>query len=142
VHHHALVKTIKPGEVYISKSSRTACVTVLTEWCSLNLTLPEWNEKFLVATTASDVVPAASLASIKIQEDFFQTEALNFKTPAEKKRRTNTKDESSLSQVKVTLYSPFFRADEKVPITNIEQVLDGCVGSTGSGCGQQQWTPC
>jgi hypothetical protein len=53
----------------------------LKEWNSLLLLLPEWNEKFIIASSAADDIPA-STAAMEIQETFFRTKALNFKTPA------------------------------------------------------------
>jgi hypothetical protein len=65
---------------------------VLKEWNSLLLSLPEWNEKFIIASSAADDIPA-STAAMEIQETFFRTKALNFKTPA--KRKQGSEDDSS-----------------------------------------------
>jgi hypothetical protein len=147
-HHHASIKAVKPGEIYIAKSSGTAFVTpslqtgtmdsaAEADWSSLNLTLSAWNDKFLAAMTSSDVVPT-SLAGIEMQEEFFKTKALNFKTPAKKRRSTEEEGDASSLQLEVALYSPFFRPDEAVPITEIEQVsgvlarLDQGVGNNNS----------
>jgi hypothetical protein len=97
VHHHAAVKTITPGEIYIPKGITMVFVTpmlnasaldphFLKQWKSLSLALPsEWNEKILIATAVSDELPA-SAAAIEVQENFFCNKALNFKTPAKRKR--------------------------------------------------------
>jgi hypothetical protein len=80
-HHHASVNSIKPGEIYVAKSPTTAFVTpsimgavidsdVLTEWKSRLLTLPKWNEKFLISAFASDDIPTL-IAAMEIQETFF-----------------------------------------------------------------------
>jgi hypothetical protein len=45
---------------------------VLAKWESLSLTLPDWNEKFFLATSAlNDILPVSSEA-IEIQEEFIQ----------------------------------------------------------------------
>ena len=97
-HHHALVKTVKPGEIYVAKLPTTAFVSpsilesvidteVCCEWKSLLLSLPEWNEKFIIARSASDNVPA-SAAAMEMQENYFRMKALNFKTPVKRKRES------------------------------------------------------
>jgi hypothetical protein len=47
-----------------------AFLMLVEEWQGLVLNLSDWNQKFLVATTAADNIPA-STAAIKIQEEFF-----------------------------------------------------------------------
>jgi hypothetical protein len=95
-HYHASKKQVAPGELYVSKSVSTAFVTpsitstvidseVLVDWLSRSLSLQEWNEKFFITTNASDEAPASSTA-MEVQETFFRTKALNFKTPAKRKR--------------------------------------------------------
>jgi hypothetical protein len=131
LHQHALVKTVKPGEVYVAKGLATAFVLpslgdsvlhpeALKKWKALSLTLPNWNEKFFIATAASDDVPA-STEDIEIREEFFRTKALNFKTPAKHRFGTDTQDSPSL-ELDVQPYSPFFRTDEEAPITEIGHV--------------------
>jgi hypothetical protein len=74
----------------MAKSPPTAFVTpsvaksvigggILTERKSRLLTMPEWNIKFLITTSASDDIPV-SAAAMEIQETFFLSKALNFKT--------------------------------------------------------------
>jgi hypothetical protein len=92
----------------------------LSKWKSLSLTLPDWNEKFVIATSTSDGVPASTVA-IELQEEFFKTKALHFKTPA--KCRFVAKDQDTPTmELEVQLYSPFFREDEEAPITEIVHV--------------------
>jgi hypothetical protein len=93
---------------------------VLTEWKSLLLSLPEWNEKFLIAALASDDIPA-STGAMEIQETFFCTKALNFKTPAKHKCGPDEGD-SPPSLLDVNPYSPFFKEDKEAPITEIGHV--------------------
>jgi hypothetical protein len=122
-HHHALVKIIKPGEIYVSKSSTTAFVTpsitksvidsdVLSVRRELLLTLLEWNEKFLIATAALDGAPVW-MAAMEIHEEFFCTKAFNFKTPAKRKRDMDDGKSPVLSLLDVSLYSPFFKHNKR-----------------------------
>jgi hypothetical protein len=94
-HHHGSVKSVKPREVYVAKGPTMAFVTpsltpmvideqVLENWKSLNLALPDWNEKFLITAAALDDLPA-SAAAMEVQEDFFRNKALTFKTPVKAK---------------------------------------------------------
>jgi hypothetical protein len=130
-HHHAAAKTVMPGEIYVAKGNTTAFVTpcltesaldthVLTEWKSLSLALPEWNEKFLIAATVSDQLPA-SAAAIEVQETFYRDKALLFKTPA--KRKYQDDDGETLPDLlDLSPYSPFFKVDEEAPMTEIDHV--------------------
>jgi hypothetical protein len=131
-HHHASAKKVKPGEIYLAKSSTTAFVTpsittkvigenALTTWKSLTLSLPEWNEKFFIATAASDEIPASS-AAIEMHKAFCRTKALNFKTPAKRKRGLLAESSPPLSVLDISIYSPFFKEDEVAPITDIKHV--------------------
>jgi hypothetical protein len=67
----------------VAKSTTKAFVTpsimdtiiggdVLKECNSLLLSLPEWNEKFIIASSASDDIPASTTA-MEIHETFFRT---------------------------------------------------------------------
>jgi hypothetical protein len=80
-HHHASVKTVRPGKFYVAKSSTRAFVTptildlvieaeVLTSWRFLSLTLTEWNKKFLITTEALDKIPV-STAAMEVHEEYF-----------------------------------------------------------------------
>jgi hypothetical protein len=131
-HHHASVKKVTPGELYVAKSVTTAFVTpsittkvidvdVLNEWKTLSLSLSEWNEKFFIATAASDKAPA-STAAMEMNKDFFRNKALNFKTPAKRKRSLEDEDSPTPSLLDISPYSPFFRSDEEAPITEIGHV--------------------
>jgi hypothetical protein len=131
-HHHASTKKVKPGEIYVAKSSITTFVApsiatevinenALTTWKSLTLSLPEWNEKFFIATAASDEIPASS-AAIEMHEAFYRTKALNFKTPAKRKRGLLAESSPPLSVLDISVYSPFFKEDKVAPITDIEHV--------------------
>jgi hypothetical protein len=134
-HHHASTKKeVVPGELYVCKSSSTAFVTpsissvvidnkVLIKWSSLSLLLQEWNEKFFIATNAADEAPA-STAAMEVQETFFRTKALNFKTPAKHKRHQEDGDLLAPSLLDVSTYSPFFKEDQEVPISDIGHVAD------------------
>jgi hypothetical protein len=81
VHPHASVKKVMPGMLYITKYLTTAFVTpliitevingdILTEWKTLSLSLPEWNEKCFIATAALDGV-TASTAAMEVNGQFF-----------------------------------------------------------------------
>jgi hypothetical protein len=132
-HHHASKKEVVPGKLYVCKSSTTAFVTpsitssvidceVLIQWRGLSLSLHEWNEKFFIATNASDEAPA-STAAMEVQEAFFRTKALNFKTPAKRKRLQEEGDSIGSSLLDVSTYAPFFKDDkEAAPITELGQV--------------------
>jgi hypothetical protein len=132
-HHHASVKRVKPGDIYIAKSSTTAFVTpsittdviddgVLASWRTLNLPLSTWIEKFFIATAASDEVPASS-AAMEVHETYYHTKALNFKTPAKRKRGADDSISPTLPLLDVNVYSPFFKEDEVTPpITDIDHV--------------------
>jgi hypothetical protein len=69
---------------------------------------------------------------MEIQESFFRTKALNFKTPAKRKRSTE-EDDSPLSSLAISPYSPFFREDEVVPIRDIDHVLLGILARLDKG---------
>jgi hypothetical protein len=130
-HHLASVKTVKSGEIYVAKSPTSAFVSpslgdcildaeVVEEWQGLALTLSDWNQKFFIATAAADDLPA-STSAIEIQEEFFRTKALTFKTPA--KRRFETEDVASPTlELDVRSYLPFFKEDEEFTITEIAHV--------------------
>jgi hypothetical protein len=131
-HHHAATKTVIPGEIYVAKGATTAFATpalaesaldphVATEWRSLSLTLPEWNEKFLIATAVSDELPA-SAAAIEMQETFYRNKALSFKTPAKRKRGHEEEGDESPDLLDLVPYSPFFKQDEDFPLTEIEHI--------------------
>jgi hypothetical protein len=79
-HHHASVKKVMPGKLYVAKSASTAFVTpsitskvidddILAVWITA-LLLQEWNEKFFIATAALDENPV-SHANMDIHKDFF-----------------------------------------------------------------------
>jgi hypothetical protein len=76
-----------PTTAFVTPSITVALIdsNFLTEWKSRLLTLPEWSKKFLIAASALDNIPA-STAAMEIQETFFRTKALNFKTPAKHKQ--------------------------------------------------------
>jgi hypothetical protein len=131
-HHHASKKEVRPGELYVAKSPTTAFATpsiestvidseVLAEWKALSLSLPEWNEKFFIATNASDDLPA-STAAMEMQETFFRTKALKYKTPAKRKRSLEEEDSESPSLLDVSIYSPFFKDGGETPITELAHV--------------------
>jgi hypothetical protein len=94
---------------------------VLSVWRTLTLSLPKWNEKLFLATSASDDLQA-SKAAIEVREDFFRTKTLNFKTPAKQKRSSDEGKSPTLSLFDMSTYSPFFKADEEAPITDIRYV--------------------
>jgi hypothetical protein len=94
----------------------------LAKWKSLSLTLPDWNEKFFLATSAPDNILPASSEAIEIQEEFYRTKALNFKTPAKPRFETNKEQDTPTLKLDVRPYSPFFRSDEDAPITEIDHV--------------------
>jgi hypothetical protein len=75
----------------------------LIKWRALSLSLNEWNEKFFIATNASDKAPASSTAAMEVQENFFRTKALNFKTPAKRKRSQDEEESLALSLLDVSL---------------------------------------
>jgi hypothetical protein len=60
---------------------------------------------------------------MEIHKDFFQTKALNFKTPASK-CKCGSEDGESLSQslLDVSPYLPFFKEDAEAPISGIGHV--------------------
>jgi hypothetical protein len=130
-HHHASVKTVKPGELYVAKSYSTAFVTpsitksvveveVLVSWQALSLALPEWNQMFFIATAASDDAPASS-AALEVQQAFFRDKAMTYKTPA-KRKRSNDENEGPADLLDIVPYSPLFRNDEDVPLTEFDQI--------------------
>jgi hypothetical protein len=91
-HHHAATKTVIPGKIYVTRGATTTFATpsltelaldshVVTKWRSLYLTLPEWNEKFLITAVVSDEVPVSAVAIEEVQETFYCNKALAFKTP-------------------------------------------------------------
>jgi hypothetical protein len=94
---------------------------VLTSWRALLLTLTEWNQKFLIATEALDDIPV-STAAMEVHEEYFWMKALNFKTPA--KRKQSSEDEASLvsSLLDISIYSPYFKAADDAPITDLNNV--------------------
>jgi hypothetical protein len=131
-HHNASVRKVMLGELYVAKSTTTAFVTpsimgnvidddVLSMSRTLSLSLPEWNEKFLIATAASDDEPA-SKAAMEVQEDFFCNKALNFKTPAKRKHGPDNEQSLALFLLDVSPYLPFFKEDKEAPITEIGHV--------------------
>lgn len=98
------------------------------------MTLPKWNEKFLIATAALEDAPVSTEA-MEVYEEFFYTKALNFKTPAKRKRAMDDDESPVLSLLDVSVYSPFFKNnedDEGVPITNLSQVR-GVLASLDQG---------
>jgi hypothetical protein len=124
-HHHALVKTVKPGDIYVAKSPTTAFVTpsipelvidaeFLADWRALFLTLPEWNKKLFLASTAQEDAPVSTTV-MEVNEEFFHTKALNFKTPANRKRGTDDEDSPAPSLLDVSVYSPFFKVYKELP---------------------------
>jgi hypothetical protein len=142
-HHHASKKQVAPGKLYVAKSAMTAFVTpsitssvidseVLIDWRARSLSLHEWNEKFCIATSASDEAPASS-AAMEVQENVFRTKALTFTTPAKRKRAQDYGESESPSLLDVSAYSPFFKEDEVAPVTDIGHVagilarLDQCI---------------
>jgi hypothetical protein len=136
--YHASKKEILPGELYVTKSFTTAFVTplitlaiidsdVLIEWRALSLSLHQWNEKFFIATNASDKVPA-SLAALSVHETFFQTKALNFKTPAKQKRNQEEGESLAPSLLDISAYSLFSRTIRRPQLPrsgmSLEALLD------------------
>jgi phage shock protein A len=132
-HHHAAEKAVIPGDIYVAKGVTTAFVTpsltasaldphVLSEWKSLSLGLPEWNEKFLIAAAISDDLPA-SAAAIEVQETFFRNKALNFKTPGKRKRGQDEQGDDLPDLLELSPYSKFFKQDEVAPITEVAHVV-------------------
>jgi hypothetical protein len=128
-HHHASKKEVRPGELYVAKSQSTAFATpsiastvidddVLAEWKALSLSLSEWNKTFFIATNTSDDQPSSS-AAMEIQETFFRTKALNYKTPAKQKRSLEEEDSEAPSLLDVSVYSPFFKEGVETPITEL-----------------------
>jgi hypothetical protein len=118
-HYLAASKTVTPGVIYVAKGITTAFVApsltssaldphALTEWKSLSLTLPKWNEKFLIATAVLDDLPA-STAAIEIQEAFYQNKALSFETPAKRKPDQDSAGEEIPDLLDLTPYSPFLQ---------------------------------
>jgi hypothetical protein len=116
-HHHASVKAVKPGEIYLAKGISTAFVLpsleksvldpeAVSKWKSLSLTLPDWNKKFFIATSASDELPA-STAAIERQEEFFRTKALTFKTPAKHRFEKEDKEHAFHGTRRSSLLSLF-----------------------------------
>jgi hypothetical protein len=131
-HHHASVKKVMPGKLYVAKSTTTAFVMpsittkvidvdVLAKWKTLCLLLSEWNKKFFIATAASDKAPA-STAAMEMKEDYFRNKGLNFKTPAKCKRSPDEEESPTPLLLNISPYSPFFRGDEEAPITEIGHV--------------------
>jgi hypothetical protein len=90
-HHHASVKTVKSGTAaFVTPWIMDNVIKsedVLKEWNSILLSLSEWNEKFSIASSALDDIPASTTAMEMIQEVFFPTEALNFKRSSQAKER-------------------------------------------------------
>jgi hypothetical protein len=131
-HHHASKKDVRPGELYVAKSQSTAFATpsiessvidddVLADWKALSLSLSDWNEKFFIAKNTSDDLPASS-AAMEIQENFFRTKALNYKTPAKRKRNQEEEESQTPSVLDVSVYSPFFKEGVETPITELGHV--------------------
>jgi hypothetical protein len=131
-HHHASVKTVMPGEIYVAKSSTRAFVTptimdaviedeVLTTWQALSLPLTEWNEKFLIATEALEDIPV-STAAMEIHEEYHRTKALKYKTPGKRKRDSEEEDSVGGSLLDVSVYSPYFKVPEDAPIADLDKV--------------------
>jgi hypothetical protein len=131
-HHHASKKEVRPGEIYVAKSHTTAFATpsleptvidedVLADWKALSLSLSDWNEKFFIATNTSDELPASS-AAMEVQEAFFRNKALNYKTPAKRKRSQEEEESESPSLLDVSIYSQFFKEGVETPITELGHV--------------------
>jgi hypothetical protein len=112
-----------PLQFFLTPTITTEVINddVLNTWRTLTLLLPAWNEKFFIATTASSDVPASS-AAMEVHETFYHTKALNFKTPAKRKRSTNDLLSSAPSLLDVSVYSPFFKDDKVAPITDIDHI--------------------
>jgi hypothetical protein len=133
-HHHASKKEVVPGKLYTAKYPTNAFVTplikssvvnsdILTKWwraLSLSL-LHKWKDAFFIATNASDEAPTSS-ATMEVQETFFRTKALNFKTPAKCKCSPDEGESPAPSFLDMSTYSPFFKDDEEAPITELGHV--------------------
>jgi hypothetical protein len=59
---------------------------------------------------------------MEVQENFFQMKALNFKTPAKRKRHHNEGESHAPPLLDVSTYSPLFKEDEEAPITETGHV--------------------
>jgi hypothetical protein len=59
---------------------------------------------------------------MEVHEEFFCTKALSFKTPAKRKQSMDDGALPALFLLHVSIYSPFFKADEEAPITNLSNV--------------------
>jgi hypothetical protein len=79
-HHHASVKRVMPDMLYVAKSTTMAFVApsitmavidgdILTEWKILSSSLSDWNEKFFIATAASDDIPASTVQLWKMMRN-------------------------------------------------------------------------
>jgi hypothetical protein len=120
-HQHASVNSVKPGGYQRGKVPEAVIDSnILLEWKSCLLTLPEWNEKFIIVASAADDIPA-STAAMEIQETFFRTKVLKFKTPAKWKRGSD-ESKSTMFGLDVSTYSPFFNEEKEAPIIDIDHV--------------------
>jgi hypothetical protein len=105
---------------------------VLADWKALSLSLSEWNEKFFIVTNTSNELPASS-AAMEIQETFFRTKALNYKTPAKCKRNQEEEDSETPSLLDMSVYSPFFKEGVETPITELGHITGVLVARTDQG---------
>jgi hypothetical protein len=78
-------------------------------------------KKFFIATNTSDELPASS-AAMEIQETFFRTKALNYKTPVKCKRSQEEEGYEAPSLLDMSVYSPFFKEGVETPITELGHV--------------------
>jgi hypothetical protein len=119
LHHHASVKAKRLREKYVAKGLSAAYILpslgeygldpeALLKWESLSSTLPNWNKKLFIATSASDDDLPASTTAIECQEEFFRTKALTCKTPA-KPRFVMKAQDTPFMELDVLPYSPFCR---------------------------------
>jgi hypothetical protein len=84
LHHHASVKDVIPGDIYVAESTTTASTTlttisktvmeedVLSVWRTLILLLQQWNKELFLAKNASNDLPT-SKATMEMNEDFFHS---------------------------------------------------------------------
>jgi hypothetical protein len=129
-HRGRAVKLVNPGDLYITKSSSEAFVdpnleafssvdeAVLSNWKSLSLTFDECSEKFVTAAAACNEAPA-----IEVQENFYWTQALSFKTPAKCKRVSSDEEPELLLAAP---YSPLIGDDNiaEFVMSDLNQVAD------------------
>jgi hypothetical protein len=82
---------------------------------------------------------------MEVQETFFRTKVLNFKTPAKRKRAQDDGESEAPLLLDVSAYSPFFKEDEVVPVTDIGHVagilacLDQGITSNNAAGHQVNW---